>query len=70
MSSAFGLKAPADPLPADLTREHRAELVPPVTHRLVANVDAALGKQILEVRNDNGKRTYIITTRRMISGDE
>ena len=37
-------KAPhaADPLPADVGSEHRAEPVPPVAHRLVADVDPAL----------------------------
>jgi hypothetical protein len=30
---------PADPLPADVTSEHRTEPVPPVPHGLMANVD-------------------------------
>jgi hypothetical protein len=41
-----------------------------VPHRLVTNVDPALGKQSSTFRSDSGKRTYIIATRRMISGDE
>ena len=52
------------------TGEHGAELVLPVLHRLVTDVDAALGQHILTFRNDSEKRTYIMATRRMISGDE
>jgi len=37
------------PLPTDLGREHRSKAVPPETHRLMANVDPALGQQILDV---------------------
>ena len=36
------------PLP-DLCREHRAEPVPPETHRLVADVDATLEQEILDL---------------------
>jgi hypothetical protein len=38
-----------DPLPADLAGEHRAEPVPPQPHRLMADVDAALEQQVLDV---------------------
>jgi hypothetical protein len=51
---------PAHPLATDVGGEQRAEAVPPVAHGLVADVDPAL----------SGKRTYIITTRRITSGDE
>jgi hypothetical protein len=38
----------------------------------VADVDAAFGQQVLHVpqAQRNEKRTYIITTNRMISGEE
>jgi hypothetical protein len=36
----------------------------------MADVDAAFEEQILDVRNDSGNLTYIITTRRITSGDE
>ena len=38
-----------DPLAAYLACKHRPEPIPPETHRLVANVDAALEQQILDV---------------------
>lgn len=40
---------PAYPLPADIGCEHRTKTVPPVPHRLLAHVNAALGQQALEV---------------------
>jgi hypothetical protein len=36
----------------------------------VRDVDPTLEQQVFHVRNDSGKRTYIITTRRMTSGEE
>jgi hypothetical protein len=39
----------ANPLPADIAREHRPEPVPPVTHRLVADVDAALEQEVFHI---------------------
>ena len=36
-------------LPLDVRCEHRAKLVPPGTHRLMADVDASLERQILNV---------------------
>ena len=36
-------------LPPDLTREHRAEALPPEAHRPVAHLDAALMEQVLHV---------------------
>ena len=39
----------ADPLPADIAGEHRAEPILPEPHRLTANVDAALEEQVLDV---------------------
>jgi hypothetical protein len=38
-----------DALPADFTGEYRAEPVPPQPHRFMADVDAALEQQILDV---------------------
>jgi hypothetical protein len=40
---------PRDALSANVASEQRAEPVPPMAHRLVANVDAALEQQILDV---------------------
>src|SRR5215211_1202682 len=37
---------PAHTLPTDVTCKQRSESVPPVAHRLVADVDAALGQQV------------------------
>ena len=36
-------------LPADLGGEHRPEAVPPEPHRLVADINPALGQQIFNV---------------------
>jgi len=38
-----------NPLAADLAGEHRTEPVPPEPHRLMADVDAALGQQVFHV---------------------
>lgn len=38
-----------DALAAELRSEHRPEAVPPEPHRLVADVDAVLGQQVLQV---------------------
>ena len=46
---------PADTLAPDLCREHRSEPVPPQPHRLVADVDAALGEQVLDVAQGQRK---------------
>jgi hypothetical protein len=35
----------------------------------MADVDPALGQQILTLRNDRGYRTYIIATKRITSGE-
>jgi hypothetical protein len=40
---------PRDALPANVSCEHRPETVPPMPHRLVADVDAALEQQIFHV---------------------
>ncbi len=40
---------PVHPLPAYVGGEHRTEPVPPVAHGLMADVDAALGQQVLDV---------------------
>jgi len=60
----------ADPLAADRAGEHRAEPVPPVPHRLMTEVDVTLEQQVFDVLSDSGYFTYIITTRRITSGDE
>jgi hypothetical protein len=53
----------------DLGGEHWAKPVPPKSDSLMADVDPALGQEILELRSDSGCLTYIITTRRMTSGE-
>jgi len=40
---------PIDPLAPDLGRKHRPEPVPPKTYRFMAEIDAALGQQVLDV---------------------
>ena len=45
---------PVDPLLADLGGEHRAEPVPPKPHRLLADVDATLEQQVLDVAQRQG----------------
>jgi hypothetical protein len=53
----------------DLGGEHRAKLVPPKTDRVMADVDHALGQEILDVAQRQRVLTYIITTRRIASGE-
>ena len=60
----------ADAALAHFAREHRPKAVPPEAVGLVAQIDAALERQILDVPQDDGKRTYMGTTSRMISSDE
>ena len=54
---------------ANLGGEHWSKPVPPEPNGLMADIDAALGQQILDVAQRQGNRTYIITTRRMTSDD-
>jgi len=54
------------PLPY-LRGKHRTETVPPEPHRLVADVNAPLGEQILDL--PQRQRIYIITVRRITSGE-
>ena len=39
-------------------------------NRFVAQVDPALEHQVLDFLSDEGNRTYIITTKRITSGEE
>jgi hypothetical protein len=43
-----------DPLSADLRGEHGAKPVPPQPHGLMADIDAALGQQVLDVTQREG----------------
>ena len=61
---------PADPLSSDVPCEQWPKAVPPKSHCLMAKIDAALEQQVLNIAQRSGKRTYIITTRRITSGDE
>ncbi|MEO6716698.1 MAG: hypothetical protein ABIM50_05555 [Novosphingobium sp.] len=54
----------------DIGCEDRPEPVPPLPHGLVADVDAAFEEQVLDIPQRQRKRTYIMTTSRMTSGDE
>jgi len=54
---------------SDFGSEYRPKPVPPKPDCLVADLDPALGQKILELRSDSGYLTYIITTRRMTSGE-
>jgi hypothetical protein len=58
-----------NPLLSDLCREHRAKPVPPKTDGLMADVDPALGREILDVSQRKWYWTYIVTTRRITSGE-
>jgi hypothetical protein len=52
----------------DLGREHRPEALLTETHHLVADLDAALVEQILNVPQRDWEADYIITARRMDLG--
>jgi len=52
---------------SDLVGEHRTEATPPEPYRLVADVDAALEQNILDL--PQRQRMYIITVRRITSGE-
>ena len=58
-----------DPLAADVAGEQGAEAVPPVTQRLVADVDTPLGQQVLDVPQGQRILTYSMTARRITSGE-
>ena len=58
----------ADPLASEVTDKHWADPVPLHLHRLMANAEAALEEQELEVPQWKGDRTFIITTNRIASG--
>lgn len=47
----------------------RARSMPPEKHCLMPDVDIALAHRSSAFRSDSGKRTYIITAKRMISSD-
>ena len=57
------------PFLSDLGGEHRAKPVPPKPHRLIADVDPPLGQEILVVAQRQRVFQYIITTRRITSGE-
>src|SRR6478735_451191 len=61
---------PAHPLPANVGREQWPKPVPPVAHGLVADVDAPLCQQVLDIAQGQREATYIITTSRITSGEE
>ena len=58
-----------NPTPPDLGCKQRTEPVPPVPHGLVADVDATLGQQVLDLPQRQRNRTCIITVSLMISGE-
>ncbi len=55
------------PLTLHIGSEQRPKSVPPQPSRLVANINPSLSQQF---RSESGNRTYIITTRQIISGEE
>ena len=70
MPTPLWIAAPArDPLLSDLGGEYRTKSVPPKPDSLVADVDPPLANRSSTLRSDSGYRTYIITTRRMTSGE-
>ncbi len=56
------------PLP-DLRGEHRTEPVPPEPHGFVANIDTTLKQKIFNLPQRQRIRMYIITARRITSGE-
>ena len=60
----------AQPLAARVGGEVRAEAVSPEPHRLGADVDPRSNSRFSTFRKLSGKRTYIITTRPITSGEE
>ena len=54
---------------ADLRGKHWAKPVPPEPDGRVADVDPTLGQEIFDVSKRQWDLTYIITTRRMTSGE-
>lgn len=60
----------AHSLAPDIGRGHATEAVPPQPDRFMADIDPTFEEQISTFRNDSGKRTWSITTRRMMSGEE
>jgi len=57
-----------DPAIADLGGEHRAKPMPPETDRLVADINAALVQQVLDVSKRQREPDVQHTASRMISG--
>ena len=54
----------------DLVGKHRTEAIPPEPYRLVADVDAPLEKNILDLpQRQRIADVYIITVRRITSGE-
>lgn len=49
---------PARPLATDAGSEHHAKPVPPQPHGLMADIGPTLEKQVFDIRNDSGNRTY------------
>ncbi len=56
------------PLP-DLRGEHRTKPVPPKPHGFMADIDTALEQQIFYLSQGQRIRMYIITARRITSGE-
>jgi hypothetical protein len=58
-----------DPALSDFRGEHRTEPVPPKPHRFVADIDPALEQQIFYLPQRQRIAAYIITVRRIASGE-
>ena len=54
---------------SDLSCEQRTEPVPPVANGFMADINTSLKQEIFTWRKESGKRMYIMTARRMTSGD-
>jgi len=54
---------------ADFGDQRRAKPVPPERDGLMADVNPALASRSSTLRSESGYRTYIITTRRITSGE-
>jgi hypothetical protein len=58
-----------NPVLSDLCREHRAKPVPPKSDSLMLISIPRSASRSSTLRGDGGYRTYIITTRRITSGE-
>ena len=57
-------------LAANVRSEQRPETIPPQAYGFMTDIDTALKKQIFDIAQRQRNPMYIMTTRRITSGDE